>query len=295
MPIREREAQAAPRPRCDALERIANEGNAKRTTELNDGHVASASSFASVEQVAREQPDAKGVIWERCAHACKAEMEQWVAGQKTTRGAFSVEQLFTRVEDAGTAQPSKRAKVLSTMSDTDIAALVAGPQDVQAACQKVVAWLPPALRGPMSRDASALAEILLRLCPGATWLTIQVEIVDHLGTCTRWHQDRYTARALITYTGPGTWCVDDASVRYDQFAKTVYAPMEESDARIVPNFNSIHRPQSNAVVLMKGNDWPGIRGVGLTHKAPNDLKPGLKRLIIKVDLVNGKRPEIGED
>ena len=142
MPIREREAQAAPRPRCEALERIANEGNAKRTTELNHGHVASASSFASVEQVAREQPDAKGVIWERCAHACKAEMEQWVAGQKTTRGAFSVEQLFTRVEDAGTAQPSKRAKVLSTMSDTDIAALVAGPQDVQAACQKAPSSAP---------------------------------------------------------------------------------------------------------------------------------------------------------
>ena len=154
MTIREREAQAPRRrSRCKALERIANEGNAKRTTELNDGHVASASSFASVEQVAREQPDAKGVIWERCTHLCKAEMEQWVAGQNSTRGAFSVEQLFTGVEDAGTAQPSKRAKLLSTMSDTEIA-LLAGPQDVQAACQKVVAWLPPALRGPMSRDAS---------------------------------------------------------------------------------------------------------------------------------------------
>jgi len=89
--------------------------------------------------------------------------------------------------------------------------------------------------------------------------------------------------------------VDDASVRYDQFAQTIYAPMEESDARIVPNSNSIHKPQPNAVVLMKGNDWPGIRGVGLTHKAPNDVEPGLKRLIIKVDLVNGKRPEIGEE
>ena len=66
-----------------------------------------------------------------------------------------------------------------------------------------------------------------------------------------------------------------------------------------PNPNPINpnpnRPQSNAVVLMKGNHWPGIRGVGLTHKAPNDVEPGVKRLIIKVDLVNGKRPEVADD
>ena len=61
-----------------------------------------------------------------------------------------------------------------------------------------------------------------------------------------------------------------------------------------PNPNP-NRPQSNAVVLMKGNHWPGIRGVGLTHKAPNDVEPGVKRLIIKVDLVNGKRPEVTDD
>ena len=84
-------------------------------------------------------------------------------------------------------------------------------------------------------------------------------------------------------------------MRYDQFAQTVYAPMQESDVRIVPDFDSIHRPQSNAVVLMKGNHWPRIRGVGLTHKAPNDVEPGVKRLIIKVDLVNGKRPEVADD
>ena len=55
------------------------------------------------------------------------------------------------------------------------------------------------------------------------------------------------------------------------------------------------KTRSNAVVLMKGNHWPGIRGVGLTHKAPNDVEPGVKRLIIKVDLVNGKRPEVADD
>ena len=192
---------------CQVLERIGNEGNFRRVTELNQGHVASACSFASMEQVAREQVEAKGVIWERGPHACQFEMEQWVARQQVTRGAFSVEQLFTGSDAGTTLRSPERAKLLSSMSDALL------DVRVQAACQKVVAWLPPALRGPMSGDAKALADILLRLCPETTWLTIQVEIVDNLGTCTRWHQDRYTARALITYTGPGTWCVDDASVR----------------------------------------------------------------------------------
>jgi hypothetical protein len=203
---------------CGTLERIAHEGNAMRITELNHGHVASARSFASMEQVAREQVDAKGVVWERGPHECQSEMEQWVARQKVTGGAFSVEQLFAGSDAGTTLRSPERAKLLSSMSDALLDARV------QAACQKLVAQLPPALRGPMSCDAKALADMLLRLCPESTWLTIQVEIVDNLGTCTRWHQDRYTARALITYTGPGTWCVDDASVRREILAWATYLP-----------------------------------------------------------------------
>ena len=36
--------------------------------------------------------------------------------------------------------------------------------------------------------------------------------------------------------------------------------MQESDAHIVPDFYSIRRPQSNAVVLMKGDLWPEASG-----------------------------------
>ena len=161
--------------------------------------------------------------------------------------------------------------------------------EVRAACARVVSGLPEALRETMRRDAEALATMMLRLCPDAPWLTVQVEVVAVLGACKRWHQDRYTARALITYTGPGTWCVDDSSVCYDQFAATVNAPVEVSDTRIVPRSKKIHRPEPNAVVIVKGNSWPGIQGVGLTHKSPDVRtdargRPELKRLVLKVDL-----------
>ena len=131
--------------------------------------------------------------------------------------------------------------------------------------------------------------MMLHLHPDGGQLTIQVEIVARIAACTRWHQDNYTGRAIITYVGPGTWCADDKDVCYDQFAATLGEPMAVSDPRIVPDFSSVHQPRPNAVVLIKGDKWPGICGVGLTHKAPNiydsaDGKPLLKRLILKVDI-----------
>ena len=263
---------------------VAYEGHSKRTPDLNRGRIARASSFASMEDIARS-PGCKGIIWQRSAHSQQAEMGRWADAQKETRsGCFSIEQLLTSGATRGAGvQPSKRAKLLKMSSHND---------DVQVACERVVAGLPAALRGPMSRDARELAELLLRLCPDAPWLTIQVEVISERNSCTRWHQDSYTARAIITYTGPGTWCVDDASVRYDQFAQTLGMPFEQSDPRIVPNASSIHRPQSNAVILLKGNDWPGIQGVGVTHKAPNAYsEEGGKRLLLKVDL-SAVRPDI---
>ena len=69
-------------------------------------------------------------------------------------------------------------------------------------------------------------------------------------------------------------------------------PHEESSPRIVPNYHSVHQPKPNAVVLMKSNQWPGIRGIGCTHKAPDVLaingRPVLKRLVLKVDLSERK-------
>ena len=52
--------------------------------------------------------------------------------------------------------------------------------------------------------------------------------------------------------------------------------------------------RANAVVLIKGDLWPGIQGLGLTHKAPNVRVdtfgiPEYMRLILKVDL-SERRP-----
>jgi hypothetical protein len=90
---------------------------------------------------------------------------------------------------------------------------------------------------------------------------------------------------------------DDASVQFDQFAKTMGAPTEVSDPLIVPRFEEIHRAPPNAPALIKGNLWSGIRGIGLTHKSPNVPKDAsgsvvVKRIMLKVD-VAPDRPGAG--
>jgi hypothetical protein len=82
---------------------------------------------------------------------------------------------------------------------------------------------------------------------------------------------------------------DDESVRFDQFDKTLGTPKEISDPAIVPRYESIRMAPTNGVSLIKGNFWPGIQGLGLTHKSPNlaidaSGRPALLRLMLKVDL-----------
>ncbi|GMH66470.1 hypothetical protein TrLO_g10124 [Triparma laevis f. longispina] len=140
--------------------------------------------------------------------------------------------------------------------------------DVILACKRLVAKLPPSLKETIEVDALMLCDTLTSLCPNASWLTAQLECVGK-NNCARWHQDLYVGRTIITYTGPGTWLVDDNSVDFSQFDKTMGVSKEVSDPLIVPDFNKIHRAQTNAVCLLKGNSWPDINGFGITHKSPN--------------------------
>ena len=98
---------------------------------------------------------------------------------------------------------------------------------------------------------------------------------------------------IITYAGPSTWMVDDRNADFTMFEDLLDFPNEISDPLIVPQYQSIHQPPTNSVILIKGNHWYGIEqsksGTGLLHKSPNmrtdeDGYPLRKRLALKVDL-----------
>ena len=50
--------------------------------------------------------------------------------------------------------------------------------------------------------------------------------------------------------------------------------------------STCHGVPTNAVLLMKGDAWPGIKGSGLTHKSPRGQPPLPKRVLLKCDLTD---------
>ena len=248
---------------------------------------AAASSFEALEATAL-QVEAKGAFFDRGVHRQQDAMARWLGEQEEAEfkhGEFATRQLLV-------AQLCDDADCKDAHSADGVQPTVAGPDEIRDACGQLVAGLPASFREAVRRDAEALTAMCMRLCPKVPWVTLRLEIVQH-NACWRWHQDGYTSRALICYVGPGTCAVDDEAVAWDQFAKTMGDDTNES---CVPDKDSILQMQNNAVLLMKGDAWPGIIGKGLTHKSP-DLRGSAdppKRLILKVDL-NEFRLAIEED
>ena len=58
---------------------------------------------------------------------------------------------------------------------------------------------------------------------------------------------------------------------------------EEDNEHVV---EACHEIPTNAVLLMKGDAWPGIKGHGLTHKSPRGQPPLPKRVLLKCDLTD---------
>ena len=78
----------------------------------------------------------------------------------------------------------------------------------------------------------------------------------------------------------GTLAADDVQVDWDAFEASMG---EEDNEHVV---SACHEVPTNAVLLMKGDAWPGIKGSGLTHKSPRGQQPLPKRVLLKCDLTD---------
>ena len=229
---------------------------------------ASPATFAGLEKAARRQ-NAKGVYVERGPHSKAAQIQTWLNGQEEEDlmfGEFASAQLLVA------APPCED-------SDCDDDHELATDEDVEAALDQLVGELPASFRSHVRDDAAALVRLSRRLSPATPWITLRLEIL-HQEACWRWHQDGYCGRTLVCYVGPGTLAADDAQVDWEAFE----ASMGEDDNEHV--VSACHEIPTNAVLLMKGDAWPGIKGPGLTHKSPRGQQPLPKRVLLKCDLTD---------
>ena len=230
---------------------------------------ASPATFAGLEKAARRQ-NAKGVYIERGPHTKAAQIQTWLNGQEEEDlmfGEFASAQLLV-------AQPPCE----DSDCDEDHGEL-ATEEDVEAALDQLVSELPASFRSHVRDDAAALVHLSRRLSPATPWVILRIEIL-HEEACWRWHQDGYCGRTLVCYVGPGTLAADDVQVDWDAFEASLG---EEDNEHVV---EACHEVPTNAVLLMKGDAWPGIKGNGLTHKSPRGQQPLPKRVLLKCDLTD---------
>ena len=251
-----------------------------RSASKRQGFVACAEeTYASLEEIAHQQ-DAKGVYFERGPHAQVADIEHWIEqradGVICSQTTLVAPPVPGPLDECGCGDASCHK---DDRSREGALPKLGGGAEIRAACARLVKELPATFRESVSHDAQALADMCVRLCSAAPWLTLTLE-VQHYNACTRWHQDSVVSRAIICYAGPGTCTVDDQSVRWEK--------IERANEACVPHAE-IKQMSTNAVLLMKGALWPSIQGVGLTHKSPHVSENPPKRLLLKVDLEKGLR------
>ena len=279
---------------------MANQAGRKEQGQAGrNGRVvrAASDSFKELEKVA-QQVQTKGCFINRGgAHRHEKKIVRFLnvlEEDELPFGQFSAEQLQIAPLRDSDCRDGSACEDPSCKFDANESVL-AGPEEIRQACAQLVADLPSSFREDIRIDAEAIADMCVRLCPEVPWLTLRLEVTQY-DACWRWHQDAYVSRTLITYVGPGTWAADDASVRWDEFAKALE---EKTNDKCVPQ-ESIKCMETNAVLLMKGNAWPGISGEGLTHKSPEPQKADQpaeppKRLLLKVDLHEIRPPLADED
>jgi len=254
--------------------------------QMHEGIVAGVASLQELEAIAQE-PHVKGVCIERGPHPLVAEMDRWVSTQAEDEyNAFFHEKLMVA--------PEHEKPCTDEGCDHDHGhdhdGTMVGPDEVKAACARMASKLPAGpFREAVRADAEEMSFLMIKLNPEATWLAVQLEVVGR-NRCSRWHQDNYVGRAILTYSGPSTWMADDSSVNFDQFRATMGVPEAVASPAIVPRFESIYMPPPNTIQLMKGNQWAGVANEsGLIHKSPNVISdssgtPLRNRFVLKVDM-----------
>ena len=140
--------------------------------------------------------------------------------------------------------------------------------------------LPLALGKQIYQDACAICSVVGRMCPWAPHLEVKLDIIGE-NACSRWHQDHYGARAIVTYTGL-------AATEYTAHSNVDFWELENCGKNecVIQDVNVIKAADVGDMLFMKGLDYPAGTN-GLVHKSPEMAVIGnriVQRLTLKVDV-----------
>ena len=162
-----------------------------------------------------------------------------------------------------------------SISVQDMEAVLNEPLD--GMCKK--AALPDDITQQIRSDAIHLSTTVSALCPTATKFTIRLQIFGE-NCCSRFHQDQYVGRGIVSYTGNiGTEFVDDKHVDFWELENC------GNNTCVVKDKHNIHHAEVGDFLFIKGTMFP-YGSKGLVHKAPEKVyHPDgriVNRLVLKV-------------
>jgi len=145
----------------------------------------------------------------------------------------------------------------------------------------VRSFLPDGLMNQIQDDFERVGMVVAKMFPTANKIMLKLEIQGN-SVCTRWHQDNYVGRAIVSYNGyEGTLHVHNDNVNFDELLN------RGTNERIIWDESQICSVDAGSVLFIKGIKNPD-RVHGLVHKAPlkryhpdGSIK---NRLTMKVDV-----------
>jgi hypothetical protein len=140
--------------------------------------------------------------------------------------------------------------------------------------------LPGALGQRIQLDAEEVGAVMKKLFPISKEVLLKLELVSE-SSCSRWHQDNYTCRAIITYVGNGTEYTDHSNVNFWELNNC------GNNDHILSDKSQVYSSDAGDVLLIKGKKFPNtVRGV--VHKSPekryHENGAIMTRLCLKLDV-----------
>jgi hypothetical protein len=143
----------------------------------------------------------------------------------------------------------------------------------------VSSGLPPEMGRQVEQDFKQIGMVMSRMAP-ASKMFLKLDIMG-TSTCSRWHQDQYTGRAVVSYNLCGTDYVDHEHVDFWELKNC------GNNDCVVRDSSKVLAADVGDVLFMKGTKFPTVAN-GLVHRSPEKLFHAngnvMNRLLLKVDL-----------
>merc|ERR1711920_264325 len=140
--------------------------------------------------------------------------------------------------------------------------------------------LPDSLRHQIQRDIEEVGLVMAKMLPDTKEMSLKLELMGE-SVCSRWHQDHYTCRAIITYNGSGTVYAHNDNVNFWELNNC------GNNDHIIRDVSQVLSATSGDVLLMKGKLFPSSVN-GLVHKSPDKRYRAdgsvMTRLCLKIDV-----------